>query len=110
MTSRERFLKVFRGELPDRAGQWIEGGIFPAGWYPGEPDGPAREFADRYFLAFGSDPVPLAAVTTVERRVGPEFTMRYNLYRSAQITGAAATPPPFFVNRGCGTPVLENGE
>ncbi len=34
--------------------------------------------------------VPLSALTTVERRLGPEFTMRYNLYRSAQINGAAA--------------------
>ncbi len=31
------------------------------------------------------DPVPLSALTTVESRPGPEFTMRYNLYRSAQI-------------------------
>jgi HAE1 family hydrophobic/amphiphilic exporter-1 len=34
--------------------------------------------------------VPLSAFTTVENRLGPEFTMRYNLYRSAQINGAAA--------------------
>jgi HAE1 family hydrophobic/amphiphilic exporter-1 len=31
------------------------------------------------------DPVPLSALTTTEPRPGPEFTMRYNLYRSAQI-------------------------
>jgi hydrophobic/amphiphilic exporter-1 (mainly G- bacteria), HAE1 family len=31
------------------------------------------------------DPVPLSALTTVESRPGPEFTMRYNLYRSAQV-------------------------
>jgi hydrophobic/amphiphilic exporter-1 (mainly G- bacteria), HAE1 family len=31
------------------------------------------------------DPVPLSALTTMESRPGPEFTMRYNLYRSAQI-------------------------
>jgi len=36
------------------------------------------------------DPVPLSAVTRTERRSGPEFTMRYNLYRSAQINAAAA--------------------
>ena len=35
------------------------------------------------------DPVPLSAVTTVESRPGPEFTMRYNLYRSAQINATA---------------------
>jgi HAE1 family hydrophobic/amphiphilic exporter-1 len=34
--------------------------------------------------------VPLSALTHVENRLGPEFTMRYNLYRSAQINGAAA--------------------
>src|SRR5262249_16724525 len=34
--------------------------------------------------------VPLAAVTRFESRTGPEFTMRYNEYRSAQINGAAA--------------------
>ncbi|MBI5605880.1 MAG: multidrug efflux RND transporter permease subunit [Deltaproteobacteria bacterium] len=31
------------------------------------------------------DHVPLSALTTMENRPGPEFTMRYNLYRSAQI-------------------------
>src|SRR5580658_7670473 len=34
--------------------------------------------------------VPLAAVTKFEPRPGPEFTMRYNEYRAAQINGAAA--------------------
>src|ERR1700675_2924291 len=34
--------------------------------------------------------VPLAAVTKFEPRPGPEFTMRFNEYRSAQINGAAA--------------------
>jgi HAE1 family hydrophobic/amphiphilic exporter-1 len=34
--------------------------------------------------------VPLAALTKFESRSGPEFTMRYNLYRSAQVIGAAA--------------------
>jgi len=36
------------------------------------------------------DMVPLSALTTFESRQGPEFTMRYNEYRSAQITGSAA--------------------
>ena len=36
------------------------------------------------------DMVPLAAVTKFESRPGPEFTMRFNEYRSAQINGAAA--------------------
>jgi HAE1 family hydrophobic/amphiphilic exporter-1 len=34
--------------------------------------------------------VPLAAVTNIRSMAGPEFTMRYNLYRSAQINGSAA--------------------
>jgi len=34
--------------------------------------------------------VPLAAVTGVRATAGPEFTMRYNLFRSAQINGSAA--------------------
>jgi HAE1 family hydrophobic/amphiphilic exporter-1 len=33
---------------------------------------------------------PLSALTRFESRPGPEFTMRYNLYRSAQINGNAA--------------------
>src|SRR5580658_9952858 len=34
--------------------------------------------------------VPLSALTKFEPRPGPEFTMRFNEYRSAQINGAAA--------------------
>jgi len=34
--------------------------------------------------------VPLSALTKFESRSGPEFTMRYNEYRSAQINGSAA--------------------
>jgi HAE1 family hydrophobic/amphiphilic exporter-1 len=34
--------------------------------------------------------VPLASITRFEPRDGPEFTMRFNEYRSAQINGAAA--------------------
>jgi HAE1 family hydrophobic/amphiphilic exporter-1 len=34
--------------------------------------------------------VPLSALTKFESREGPEFTMRYNEYRSAQINGSAA--------------------
>src|SRR5262249_7566769 len=34
--------------------------------------------------------VPLAALTSVKSISGPEFTLRYNLYRSAQINGSAA--------------------
>ncbi|MEF8734401.1 MAG: multidrug efflux RND transporter permease subunit [Candidatus Accumulibacter meliphilus] len=34
--------------------------------------------------------VPLSALTSVRNISGPEFTMRYNLYRSAQINASAA--------------------
>jgi HAE1 family hydrophobic/amphiphilic exporter-1 len=37
------------------------------------------------------DPVPLSSVTTTEFRPGPDFTMRYNLFRSAQINASAAS-------------------
>jgi len=35
-------------------------------------------------------PVPLDAISTVQDTAGPEFTLRYNEYRSAQINGSAA--------------------
>ena len=34
--------------------------------------------------------VPLSTLTTVKSRLGPEFTQRFNEYRSAQINGSAA--------------------
>src|SRR5881628_2290498 len=36
------------------------------------------------------DPVPLDAISAIQQISGPEFTLRYNEYRSAQINGAAA--------------------
>ena len=36
------------------------------------------------------DAVPLDAISTIKDIAGPEFTLRYNEYRSAQINGAAA--------------------
>src|ERR1700704_5556471 len=38
----------------------------------------------------GGESVPLSALMRFESRSGPEFTMRYNEYRSAQIHGSAA--------------------
>src|SRR5947207_2314959 len=35
-------------------------------------------------------PVPLDAISTIQDVAGPEFTLRYNEYRSAQINGSAA--------------------
>jgi len=45
----------------------------------------AEHVGQFYVLNDRGDPVPLSAVTTIDSRPGPEFTMRYNLYRSAQI-------------------------
>ncbi|HJT80129.1 MAG TPA: efflux RND transporter permease subunit, partial [Chthoniobacterales bacterium] len=36
------------------------------------------------------DAVPMDAISTIENVAGPEFTVRYNEYRSAQINGSAA--------------------
>ena len=49
----------------------------------------AEDVGQFYVRNDQGDPVPLSAVTTVESRMGPEFTMRYNMYRSAQINAMA---------------------
>ena len=58
-----------------------------------EADGDYRknlENLDQYYVRNGhGDMVPLSALTKFEARPGPEFTMRYNLYRSAEIIGGA---------------------
>ncbi|PYJ41509.1 MAG: hydrophobe/amphiphile efflux-1 family RND transporter, partial [Verrucomicrobia bacterium] len=36
------------------------------------------------------NPVPLDAISTIQNIAGPEFTLRYNEYRAAQINGSAA--------------------
>ncbi|MDB6018474.1 MAG: acriflavin resistance plasma rane protein [Pedosphaera sp.] len=43
-----------------------------------------------YVRNHAGESVPLSALTSTKSIAGPEFTMRYNLYRSAQINGAAA--------------------
>src|ERR1700757_2587925 len=50
----------------------------------------AENVGQFYVRNNNGDMVPLAALTKFESRPGPEFTMRFNLYRSAQIIGAAA--------------------
>jgi HAE1 family hydrophobic/amphiphilic exporter-1 len=35
-------------------------------------------------------PVPMSALTTIRPSAGPEFTMRYNLFRCVQLNGSAA--------------------
>jgi HAE1 family hydrophobic/amphiphilic exporter-1 len=42
-----------------------------------------------YVRNSGGEMAPLAALTKFESRQGPEFTMRYNEYRSAQVNGSA---------------------
>jgi HAE1 family hydrophobic/amphiphilic exporter-1 len=59
-----------------------------------EAEGEYRDRAENvgefYVRNQSGDPVPLSALTRFESRSGPEFTLRYNLYRSAQIIGSAA--------------------
>lgn len=49
----------------------------------------AQNLGQFYVLNQSSNPVPLAAVTQIKETQGPEFTMRYNLYDSAQINASA---------------------
>ena len=44
----------------------------------------------RDFRNASSEMVPLSALTKFEDRTGPEFTMRFNQYRSAQMNASAA--------------------
>ncbi|HVU32854.1 MAG TPA: multidrug efflux RND transporter permease subunit [Opitutaceae bacterium] len=45
---------------------------------------------DKYFVRNrNGDMVPLSTLATMEHRTGPEFTMRYNLFRAAQLNVAA---------------------
>src|SRR5262249_10568918 len=50
----------------------------------------AENVGEFYVRNKDGDMVPLASLIRFESRSGPEFTMRYNLYRSAQIITAAA--------------------
>jgi HAE1 family hydrophobic/amphiphilic exporter-1 len=54
-----------------------------------QADGPFRtqpEDVGRFYVRNDAgNPVPLSSVTRIERRFGPEFTMRYNLHRCAQV-------------------------
>ncbi len=59
-----------------------------------QAEGDYRTRADNLGLFYvrnhDGEAVPLAALTSTKSISGPEFTMRYNLYRSAQINGSAA--------------------
>ena len=50
----------------------------------------AQDLGQFYVRNSRGDTVPLSALAKFESRFGPEFTMRYNEYRSAQINGSAA--------------------
>jgi HAE1 family hydrophobic/amphiphilic exporter-1 len=50
----------------------------------------AEQLGQFYVRNSKGETVPLSALTSFEQRSGPEFTMRYNLYRSAQINASAA--------------------
>ena len=58
-----------------------------------QAEGDYRTQADHlgqfYVLNNTNQMVPLAALTSVKTTVGPEFTMRYNLYQGAQINASA---------------------
>jgi HAE1 family hydrophobic/amphiphilic exporter-1 len=56
----------------------------------GEYRGRAENVGEFYVRNRAGEIVPLSTLTKFESRTGPEFTMRYNLYRSAQIIGSAA--------------------
>jgi len=50
----------------------------------------AENVGQFYVTNVGGQPVPISALTSIRPRIGPEFTLRYNLYRCAQINGSAA--------------------
>jgi len=50
----------------------------------------AENVGQFYVRNSAGERVPLSALTKFESRMGPEFTMRYNMYRSAQLNGSAA--------------------
>jgi HAE1 family hydrophobic/amphiphilic exporter-1 len=59
-----------------------------------EAEGEDRAKAEnvgRFYVRNGKgESVPLSTLTTVKPRLGPEFTMRFNEFRSAQINGSAS--------------------
>jgi HAE1 family hydrophobic/amphiphilic exporter-1 len=50
----------------------------------------AKNVREFYVRNANNDPVPLDAVATIKNIAGPEFTLRYNGYRAAQLIGGAA--------------------
>ncbi|MGA9755233.1 MAG: multidrug efflux RND transporter permease subunit [Desulfobaccales bacterium] len=64
----------------------------------GEYRAAAEQLGQFYVRNKNGDSVPLSALTSLEQRSGPEFTMRYNLYRSVQIN--AVTAPGYSSTQG----------
>jgi len=56
----------------------------------GEDRAQAENVGQFYVRNNKGENVPLSTLTTITPRVGPEFTLRFNEYRSAQINGSAA--------------------
>jgi HAE1 family hydrophobic/amphiphilic exporter-1 len=56
----------------------------------GEDRARAQNVGQFYVRNKNGDNVPLATLVNVQPRVGPEFLLRFNEYRSAQINGSAA--------------------
>jgi len=56
----------------------------------GEDRAKAENVGQFYVRNNKGDNVPLATLTSVKPRLGPEFTLRFNEYRSAQINGSAS--------------------
>lgn len=56
----------------------------------GEDRARAENVGEFYVRNKNGDNVPLSTLTSVKPRIGPEFTLRFNEYRSAQINGSAA--------------------
>lgn len=50
----------------------------------------ATQMSQFYVRNSQGESVPLSALARIERRIGPEFTLRYNQYRAAQINATAA--------------------
>jgi len=50
----------------------------------------AENVGQFYVTNDAGQPVPMSALTKIRPSTGPEFTLRYNLYRCAQINGGAA--------------------
>ena len=50
----------------------------------------AKNVGEFFVRNANGNPVPLDAISTIKNIAGPEFTLRYNEYRSAQINGSAA--------------------